>query len=205
MAAVLMDLIKPPTRPTIGNTLLRIERQDERDDHNLLMINRVMYDTDSMNAGSDYMEMAQLLGDAALPAKRRRFSTSDELGKIHRAEGQDRATRLLNTLKPRAETTRKARPHSMRGGQNSAGELDSIRARSTTVPVIIRVRSRPSLEASKRRDQASRRGYVYLGRAQVVIEEHRRSEEGLQRLEVGAEHESASAQAVGAVLRQARL
>ncbi len=28
-----------------------------------------MYDTSSMTAGSDYMEMAQLLGDAALPGE----------------------------------------------------------------------------------------------------------------------------------------
>ncbi len=51
------------------NTLLRIERQDERDDHNLLMIYRIMHATRSMGTGSDYMEMAQLLGDAALPAE----------------------------------------------------------------------------------------------------------------------------------------
>jgi hypothetical protein len=69
MAAVLMDLIKLTNKTNYWNTLLRIERQDERDDHNLLMIYRVMYDTDSMNAGSDYMEMAQLLGDAALPGE----------------------------------------------------------------------------------------------------------------------------------------
>ena len=63
MAAVLVDLIRLTNKTNYWNTLLRIERQDERDDHNLLMIYRVMYDTDSMNAGSDYMEMAQLLGD----------------------------------------------------------------------------------------------------------------------------------------------
>ena len=64
-----------PTRRTYWNTLLRIERQDERDDHNTLMMYRVMYDTGSMTAGTDYIEMAQLLGDAALPARgRRRFS-----------------------------------------------------------------------------------------------------------------------------------
>ncbi len=45
MAASLMDLIKLTNKTNYWNTLLRIERQEERDDHNLLMIYRVMYDT----------------------------------------------------------------------------------------------------------------------------------------------------------------
>ena len=69
MDAVLMDLIKLNNKTTYWNTLLRIERQDERDDHNTLMIYRIMYNTNSMNADTDYIEMAQLLGDAALPGE----------------------------------------------------------------------------------------------------------------------------------------
>ena len=33
------------------------------------MIYRIMYDTQAMNADTDYIEMAQLLGDAALPGE----------------------------------------------------------------------------------------------------------------------------------------
>ena len=33
------------------------------------MIYRIMYNTNSMNADTDYIEMAQLLGDAALPGE----------------------------------------------------------------------------------------------------------------------------------------
>jgi len=33
------------------------------------MIYRIMYDTASMTVGTDFIEMAQLLGDAALPAE----------------------------------------------------------------------------------------------------------------------------------------
>src|SRR5882672_2171445 len=40
MATVLVDLIKLTNKTNYWNTLLRIERQDERDDHNLLMIYR---------------------------------------------------------------------------------------------------------------------------------------------------------------------
>jgi len=46
------------------NLYLR-ERQDERDDRNTLMIYRLIYNTNSMNADTDYIEMAQLLSDAA--------------------------------------------------------------------------------------------------------------------------------------------
>ena len=54
-----------PTRPSRR----RIERQDEREDRNTLMIYRIMYNTNSMSADTDYIEMAQLLGDAALPGE----------------------------------------------------------------------------------------------------------------------------------------
>ena len=69
MDAVLGDLIRLTNKTTYWNTLLRIERQDERDDHNMLMIYRIMYNTNAMNADTDYIEMAQLLGDAALPGE----------------------------------------------------------------------------------------------------------------------------------------
>jgi hypothetical protein len=69
MAAADIDLIRLTNKTSYWNTLLRIERQDERDDHGLLMIYRIMYDTSSMDKASDYMEMAQLLGDAALPGE----------------------------------------------------------------------------------------------------------------------------------------
>ena len=55
------------------SSLIRLERQEERDDRNTLMIYRVMFDTQSMKADSDYIEMAQLLGDAALLERRKWF------------------------------------------------------------------------------------------------------------------------------------
>ena len=67
MGPVLIDLIKLNNKTTYWNSLLRIERQDERDDHNTLMIYRIMYNTQAMKEDTDYIEMAQLLGDAALP------------------------------------------------------------------------------------------------------------------------------------------
>jgi tetratricopeptide (TPR) repeat protein len=59
MIAALYDLVRLTDKTSYWNNLLRLERQDERDDRNLLMIYRVMYDTNSMQADTDYIEMAQ--------------------------------------------------------------------------------------------------------------------------------------------------
>src|SRR5258708_25632875 len=124
MAAVLMDHIKLTNKTNYWNTLLRSERQDERDDHNLLMIYRVMYDTDSMNAGSDYMEMAQLLGDAALPGEAAAvLDKAVASNKFTEQKDKDRASRLANSLKPRAEADKKGEASfDAEAAKNSAGE-----------------------------------------------------------------------------------
>jgi len=74
VTANLVDLIRLTNKVQYWNNLLRIERQDERDDHNLLMIYRIMYNTNAMVVGSDYIEMAQLLGDAAPSSRMSRRS-----------------------------------------------------------------------------------------------------------------------------------
>jgi hypothetical protein len=172
MAAVLMDLIKLTNKTNYWNTLLRIERQDERDDHNLLMIYRVMYDTDSMNAGSDYMEMAQLLGDAALPGEAAAvIDKAMNSGKFTEQKDKDRATRLANTLKPRAETDKKGEAaFDAEAAKNSAGELDVKSGEvfygsgdyQSAVTAIARGIEKKGI---KHLDEA----YVYLGRAQVAL------------------------------------
>jgi len=126
MSAVLIDLIRLTNKTNYWNTLLRIERQEERDDHNLLMIYRIMYDTNSMNAGSDYMEMAQLLGDAALPGEAAAvIEKGMSAGLFTEQKDKDRATRLANTLKPRAETDKKGQAQfDAEAAKNPAGELD---------------------------------------------------------------------------------
>ena len=126
MAAVLVDLIKLTNKTKYWNALLRIERQQERDDHNLLMIYRVMYDTGAMSAGADYMEMAQLLGDAALPGEAQTVvEKATAAGLFTDQKDRDRAARLLNGLKPRAEADRKdAARLDAEDAKNQAGEFD---------------------------------------------------------------------------------
>jgi hypothetical protein len=172
MATVLMDLIKLTNKTNYWNTLLRIERQDERDDHNLLMIYRVMYDTDSMNAGSDYMEMAQLLGDAALPGEA--ASVLDKAmssGKFTEQKDKDRAARLANTLRPRAETDKKGEAaFDAEAAKNPAGELDvksgEIYYGSGDYQSAVTAISRGFQNGQiKHLDEA----YIYLGRSHVAL------------------------------------
>jgi hypothetical protein len=172
MAAVLIDLIKLTNKTNYWNTLLRIERQEERDEHNLLMVYRVMYDTSSMTAGSDYMEMAQLLGDAALPGEAQMVvEKATAAGLFANQKDKDRAARLLNSLKPRAEADKKdAAKFDAEAAKNPAGELDVKSGEiyygsgdyQSAVTAINRGIQKGQI---KHLDEA----YVYLGRSQVAL------------------------------------
>ena len=108
MDAVLMDLIKLTNKTSYWNTLLRIERQDQRDDHNTLMIYRIMYNTNSMNADTDYIEMAQLLGDAALPGEAAAVLDKAMSSGTIKDEHKERTDRLLAALRARADSDQKS-------------------------------------------------------------------------------------------------
>jgi hypothetical protein len=125
MIPVLNDLIRLNNKSTYWNTLLRIERQDERDDHNLLMIYRIMYDTSSMTVGTDYIEMSQLLGDAALPAEAQAVLEKAMSAGLINDQQKERTTRLLNSYKTRADADKKGLAAlDAEATKNPAGELD---------------------------------------------------------------------------------
>ena len=124
MEGPLVDLIKLTNKTTYWNTFLRLERQDERDDHNLLMIYRVMYNTNAMNADTDYIEMAQLLGDAALPGEAAAVLNKAMSNGIVKDEHKERTTRLLKSLQDRADADKKGLPQQeAEAGKSAAGEL----------------------------------------------------------------------------------
>jgi tetratricopeptide (TPR) repeat protein len=124
MEGPLVDLIKLTNKTTYWNTFLRLERQDERDDHNLLMIYRVMYNTNSMNADTDYIEMAQLLGDAALPGEAAAVLNKAMSAGIIKDDHKERTARLLKSLQDRADADKKGLPQQeAEAGKNAAGEL----------------------------------------------------------------------------------
>jgi tetratricopeptide (TPR) repeat protein len=124
MEGALVDLIKLTNKTTYWNTFLRLERQDERDDHNLLMIYRVMYNTNAMNADTDYIEMAQLLGDAALPGEAAAVLTKAMSNGIVKDEHKERTARLLKSLQDRADADKKGLPQQeAEAGKSASGEL----------------------------------------------------------------------------------
>jgi len=124
MDGILMDLIKLTNKTTYWNTLLRIERQDERDDHNTLMIYRIMYNTNSMNADTDYIEMSQLLGDAALPGEAAAVLDKAMSTGVIKDEHKERTNRLLTALRGRADTDKRGLPQQeTEANKSAAGEL----------------------------------------------------------------------------------
>jgi tetratricopeptide (TPR) repeat protein len=173
MAATLVDLIKLTNKTNYWNTLLRIERQEERDDHNTLMLYRVMYDTASMNAGTDYIEMAQLLGDAALPAEAQTVLEKAMSSGLINDQQKERTTRLLNSFKSRAEADKKGQAQlDAEAKKNPAGELDvklgevyyGLGDYQNAVTAINRGLQKGQI---KHLDE----GYVYLGRSQVALKD----------------------------------
>jgi outer membrane protein assembly factor BamD (BamD/ComL family) len=171
MAAVLVDLIRLTNKTNYWNTLLRIERQEERDDHNTLMLYRVMYDTNSMTAGSDYIEMAQLLGDSALPAEAQTVLEKAMSSGLINDQQKERTTRLLNSFKSRAEADKKGLPQlDAEAKKNPAGELDvklgEVYYGFGDYPNAIAAINRGLQKSQiKHLDEA----YVYLGRSQVAL------------------------------------
>jgi tetratricopeptide (TPR) repeat protein len=125
MKAALYDLVRLTNKISYWNNLIRLERQDERDDHNTLMIYRVMFDTHSMNADTDYIEMAQLLGDAGLPGEAQVVLEKALSSGVMKEEHRERTTRLLNALQTRADADMKGLPaFEAEATKNLAGQLD---------------------------------------------------------------------------------
>ena len=187
------------TRRRYWNTLLRIERQDERDDHNTLMIYRIMYNTNSMNADTDYIEMAQLLGDAALPGEAAAVLEKAMSNGVIKDEHKERTNRLLNALKaPRGRRQEGPRAGGGRGQQERRrASSTSSSARSTTASASIRRPPTPSTRGCKRADQASGRGVCVSRPRRRAAQELRRSQEGLRQSEERTEHQPASAASCG--------
>jgi tetratricopeptide (TPR) repeat protein len=174
MIPVLTDLIHLTNKTTYWNTLLRIERQDERDDHNLLMIYRIMYDTNSMQADTDYIEMAQLLGDAALPGEAQMVLEKATSAGVIKDDHKERTNRLLIAMKTRGDTDKKGLPAlDAEAAKNPAGQLDVKLGEvyfgagdyQGATTAITRGLGKGQI---KQQDEA----YVYLGRAQAALKNY---------------------------------
>ena len=171
MKGALYDLIRLTNKTNYWNNLIRLERQDERIDHNTLMIYRVMFDTHSMNADNDYIEMAQLLGDARLPGEGYAIlSKAVNIG-IIKDEHKERSTRLLNAFQSRADTDASGFPaREAESAQNPAGQVDVTLGElyfgaGDYRDAVISINRALSKGQITQLDEA----YVYLGRAQVAL------------------------------------
>ena len=174
MIASLYDLVRLTNKTSYWNNLIRLERQDERDDHNLLMIYRIMFDTNSMQADTDYIEMAQLLGDAALPGEAQMVLEKAMSAGVVKDDHKERTTRLLNAMKTRADADKKGLPAlDAEASKNAAGQLDvklgevyfgagDYQGASTAINRGL------GKKQIKQEDEA----YVYLGRAQAALKNY---------------------------------
>ncbi len=171
MIASLYDLVRLTNKPSYWNNLIRLERQDERNDHNLLMIYRVMYDTNSMQADTDYIEMAQLLGEAGLPGEAQAVLEKAMGSGIVKDDHKERTTRLLNAMKTRADADKKGLPQlDAEAKKGTAGQLDMKLSEvyygagdyKNAADAVSRAVQKGQI---KQQDEA----YVYLGRSQVQL------------------------------------
>lgn len=175
MTAALYDLVRLTNKTQYWNNLIRLERQEERDDHNTLMIYRVMYDTNAMNADTDYIEMAQLLGDAGLPGEA--AAVLDKTAGLDKAapgalkdEHKERTNRLSTALKGRAAEDKKTlSSQDAEAGKAAAGDM-SVKVGEAhfgfgEFPQAVTLINQGIQKGQvKRPDEA----YVYLGRSYVA-------------------------------------
>jgi tetratricopeptide (TPR) repeat protein len=174
MISSLVELVRLTNKISYWNNLIRIERQDERDDANTLMIYRIMYDTNSMNADTDYIEMAQLLGDKSLPGEASMVLEKATSSGVLKDEHKERTARLLASLKARADTDKKGLPQlDAEATKNPAGQLDVKLGEvyfgagdcQGAVTAISRGLQKGQVKAM---DEA----YVYLGRSQACLKNY---------------------------------
>jgi len=123
--ATLEDLVRVTGKTQYWNNLIRFMVQDEKEDRNLLMLYRVMYNTNSMSAGNYYVEMSQLLLDGALPGEAQAVLEKAFANNMIKDDQKERTTRLLNAAKTRADADRKGLPQfEAEASKNKAGEAD---------------------------------------------------------------------------------
>jgi hypothetical protein len=184
MKAVLYDLIRLTNKTSYWNNLIRLERQDERDDNNTRMIYRIFFDTNSMNADTDYIEMAQLLGDAGLPGEAQTVLEKAVSSGALKDEHKERTNRLLAALKTRADADKKGLPQlDAEAQKNPAGQLDVKLGEvyfgagdyQNAATAISRGIGKGQV---KQLDEA----YVYLGRAQVALKNNAEAKKAFDKL-----------------------
>jgi hypothetical protein len=172
--AALYELVRLTNKTQYWNNLIRLERQDEREDRNILMIYRIMYDTKSMNADTDYIEMAQLLADAGLPGEAANVLDSVMSTPMMKDEHKERTTRLVNSLRTRAEADKKGLAQLDADAAKNAAGIQSLSAGEAHYATGDFQGAVTALTAAIQKGQLKHpeEAYVYLGRSQVALKNY---------------------------------
>ena len=148
------------------------------------MIYRLMFDTNSMNAGSDFIEMAQLLGDAALPGEAEAvLEKGISSGQIP-PDQKDRSARLLASIKARAESDHKGLPQfDAEASKSSSGELgvklgEVYYGFGDYANAVKAIQAALQKGGIKHMDEA----YVYLGLSEVQLKNNAEAKKAFAKL-----------------------
>jgi tetratricopeptide (TPR) repeat protein len=126
-----------------------------------------MYDTNSMNADTDYIEMAQLLQDAGLPGEAAAVLDKAVSSGVLKDEHKERTNRLSAALKTRADTDQKTLSQQDAEAQkNPAGEL-AVKTGEVHYGFGDYAGTVTQINAGLQKGQVKHldEAYVYLGRA----------------------------------------
>jgi tetratricopeptide (TPR) repeat protein len=123
-----------------------------------------------MTVGTDYIEMAQLLGDAGLAGEAQTVLEKAMSGGLINDQQKERTTRLLNSFKSRAAAEKNGLTQlDAEAGKNPDGDLDvklgEIYYGSGDYQNSVTAIDEGLKQQPKHLDEA----YVYLGRAQVQL------------------------------------
>jgi tetratricopeptide (TPR) repeat protein len=138
------------------------------------MIYRIMYNTNSMIVDTDYIEMAQLLGDAALPGEAESVLEKAMAAGVVKDEHKERTNRLLVSLKARADTDRKGlASFDAEANKSPAGELD-VKLGEVYYGFGDYQKAVDAISAGLQKGQIKHidEAYVYLGLAQVQLKNY---------------------------------
>jgi hypothetical protein len=167
----LYDLIRATNKTQYWNTLLRLTLNQKLKDHDVLMVLRIMYDTGSMTDDGPYIEMAQLLGDAALPGEAVMVLTKGQSSGAIKDEHKERVGRLLTSLQGRADSDKKSLPQQdaeaakAKSGETYVKVGEVYFGAADYQGAVTAINKGMQAGSVKSQDEA----YVYLGRSQVQL------------------------------------
>lgn len=184
MKAALYDLIRLTNKTSYWNNLIRLERQEERDDRNTLMIYRVMYDTNSMNADTDYIEMAQLLGDSGLPGEAQSVLKKAMSSGVLKDEHKERVMRLLDSFQTRGDSDERGLPAlAAEADANPSGQLDAKLAEVYFGAADYQDATAAGNRAiGKGQLRSPEEALVYLGRSQAALKHNEEARNAFESL-----------------------